>query len=116
MAEEKIFENIVKIFLNDKYCWYIKFWGGSQFTKAGIPDLLCCINGIFVAIELKSKNGKVSELQKIQIERIKKSGGIGLVIYPHDFDKFKKLVEVLMKCNLAIHEWNHMCNVLTNIN
>lgn len=41
----------------------IKRYGGipfkhhsSQFTREGVPDLLCCIKGKFVAIEVKKPN------------------------------------------------------------
>ena len=114
MAQEKLFENKIKKYLTSKGCWYIKYWGGAEFTKAGIPDLLASINGYFVAIEVKAEKGKVSELQKYQIEKIKKSNGIAFVLYPKDFEKFKELVEVL--CNTHIQESNHLINVLTNLN
>lgn len=57
---------------------------------------MCC-NGYFLGVELKAENGKPSELQKYQIEKIKKSGGIGLILYPKDFDEFKFLIESLLK-------------------
>ena len=49
MAAEKQFENKVKTYLKKlPNCWFIKYWGGGM-SKAGIPDLLCCINGIFIS-------------------------------------------------------------------
>lgn len=97
MAAEKNFENRVKAFLKDQGCWFIKYWGGGQFTKAGVPDLLVCCNGHFLAIELKGPTGKPSPLQLHTIEEIKKAGGTALVLYPKDFDKFKELVKNLLK-------------------
>lgn len=91
MAQEKNFENRVKNFLRDNNIWYIKIFGGG-FQRAGIPDLLCCIDGLFMAIELKSENGTVSELQKMNIDKIKKSGGIAIILYPHQFAEFKKII------------------------
>ena len=95
MAAEKSFENKVKKFLEEQGCYFIKYWGGGQFTKAGIPDLLVCCNGHFLGVELKAPNGKPSELQLWNIEKIKEAGGIGLVLYPSDFDSFKKLIHDL---------------------
>lgn len=95
MAAEKLFENKVKKFLKENRCWILKYWGGGGYTKSGIPDLLVCCNGYFLGIELKAPNGKPSELQKYQIKEIRKAGGIALVLYPDDFEEFKKLIEEL---------------------
>lgn len=95
MAAEKQFENKVKKFLTDNGCWVLKYWAGAAFTQSGIPDLLVCCNGYFVAIELKAPNGKPSDLQKYQIRQIKKAGGVALVLYPNDFEEFKKFIGAL---------------------
>lgn len=92
MAEEKNFENKIKRFLESQSCWYVKYWGGGQFTRAGVPDLLCCIHGRFVGIELKASNGRPSELQLRQLRLIEEAGGIGILLYPKDFEKFKQFV------------------------
>lgn len=92
MAEEKNLENKVKKFLKEQGCWYIKYWGGGGYTKSGIPDLLVCCNGVFLAVELKATSGRVSDLQKFQIREIKKAGGVALVLYPQDYEEFKLLV------------------------
>ena len=97
MGPEKTFENKVKKFLKEKGCWYVKYWGGGDYTRAGVPDLLCCINGRFVGLELKSDAGIVSDLQVYQIEKINDAGGLGIVLYPSKFDWFKRLVEELLK-------------------
>lgn len=60
--------------------------------RSGIPDLLCCVNGYFVAIEVKASKGKPSELQLWNIKKIKEAGGIAMVLYPKDFEDFKKLI------------------------
>lgn len=92
MASEKLFENKIKKFLKEQGAWFVKYWGGGTFTKEGIPDILACVNGRFIAIEVKAPNGKPSELQKWNIEQINKAGGIGLILYPKDFAEFKKLI------------------------
>ena len=89
---EKNFENRVKAFLKSEGCWFVKYWGGSVFTKAGMPDLIICCNGYFIAVELKSDAGKPTKLQLHQIEQIKQSGGIAFVLHPLGFDHFKNLI------------------------
>lgn len=95
MAAEKTFENKIKKFLKDNGSWFIKYWAGSQFTKSGIPDILACINGYFVAIEVKGPNGKPSELQLYNIDKIRDAGGYAFVLYPSAWEKFKAFVQML---------------------
>lgn len=118
MADEKNFENRVKRWLESEgiypancpadkitapMCgWYLKMWGGGQFQKSGIPDLLICVNGIFVSCELKGPTGRPSELQKKNTVMINKSGGIGVVLWPDGFDQFKNIVEGVKSCNFHI--------------
>jgi len=49
-----------------------------------------------VAIEVKAPKGKPSELQLWNIEQINQSGGIGIILYPDQFDQFKEMVEFLL--------------------
>ncbi len=97
MAAEKLFENQVKKYLRSKHIYYFKYFGNA-YSTVGIPDLIMCVNGFFVATEIKSETGKVSELQKINIDLIKKSGGIAMILRPSEFDKFKELIERLLRC------------------
>lgn len=95
MAAEKDFENRIKRYLSSKGIWYVKYFANG-FTKKGIPDLLCCVNGRFVAVEVKAENGRATPLQLKCIERIKESGGVALVLYPSDFEEFKELIESML--------------------
>ena len=89
--------NVIKIkkYLKQENIWFVKYWGGSIFTKDGIPDILICANGYFVGIELKAENGQASKLQLYNLNKIKENGGIGLLLYPKDFNLFKRLLEYL---------------------
>ena len=95
MAREKIFENKLKKYLKSKGAWVLKYWGGSVYTQAGVPDLLVCYKGKFIGIEVKAETGHASELQLNTIEQIKKAGGIAFVLFPKDFDKFVEWFETL---------------------
>lgn len=92
MASEKIFENKIKKFLTEHGAWYIKYWAGSQFTKEGIPDILSCINGYFVAIEVKGPTGRPTPLQLHTIREIRNAGGFAFVLYPSAFEDFKDFI------------------------
>lgn len=76
---EKQVENKIKRYLDSIGAYYIKTHG-NMFSKAGTPDILACINGRFVGIEVKQADGgKVSALQKANIKLIRNAGGIAFV-------------------------------------
>lgn len=69
----------------------MKFFANS-YTKSGIPDILACVNGHFVGIEVKAQNGRPSELQLYNIDKIREAGGFAVVLYPSGFEKFKQFI------------------------
>lgn len=93
IAAEKQFENKVKVFLKDNDCWFLKYWGGAAYTKKGIPDILVCCKGRFMGVEVKAPDGKPSDLQIYNLRRIDRAGGLAILLYPKDYDLFKRLVE-----------------------
>ena len=94
IAAEKNFENRIKAFLEDEGCWFVKFFANA-YTKSGIPDILCCCNGYFVAVEVKASNGKPSELQKMNVRKINEINGFAVILYPDQFDDFKEMINFL---------------------
>lgn len=94
MTKEKTFENKVKSFLKSKNVWFVKFFANG-YTQKGIPDLLCCVNGRFLAVEIKAEKGHPSPLQLYTIDKIKSAGGLAMVLYPSQFEEFKALVNSL---------------------
>ena len=95
MAAEKNFENKIKEYLHKQGCWVLKYWGGGGFTKSGVPDLLICCSSYFIAVEVKAENGRPSQLQLAELRKIRKSGGIAILLYPEDFDTFKRLIRAV---------------------
>lgn len=94
MAQEKRFETKVKNFLESQGAYFVKFFANS-YTKKGVPDVLACVGGYFVGIEVKAQNGHPSELQIHNIEQIRKAGGFAFVLYPSGYEEFKKFIEQL---------------------
>lgn len=77
LSEQQIQTKIVK-YLESKNYYVVKVIKGN---KSGIPDILFCKYGKFCAIEVKrkGKKAKVTELQKLHLEMICKSGGKAIV-------------------------------------
>jgi len=64
----------------------------QQLGIRGSSDRYGCINGLFIAIELKSKGGRVSPLQKWKLNAIAESGGMAFRVWP---DNWKNTFEAL---------------------
>lgn len=94
IAQEKSFENKVKRYLESHGAWFVKFFANA-YTPKGVPDILACVNGYFVGIEVKAPNGKPSEIQIFNIRKINAAGGFAFVLYPSAFERFKQFVEDL---------------------
>jgi len=77
---EKKIENQIKSYLDSIGTYYIKTHG-SMFSKAGTPDIIACVNGVFVAIEVKKPGGVESSLQKAKVKIIQKAGGVAFFAY-----------------------------------
>lgn len=95
MEREKIFERRVRKYLDSIGAWHIKVWGNA-FQRSGVPDIIGCIKGKFFALEIKAEKGHPSELQLYEIRKIKESGGYARVLYPKEFESFKKEFEEWM--------------------
>lgn len=96
MAAEKLYENKIKKFLKSEGAWFVKFFA-NRMTKEGIPDILACVNGYFVGIEVKAQNGRPSPLQMYHCEQIRKAGGFAFVVYPTGWEQLKKFISDLKK-------------------
>ena len=66
-------ERVIPVLKALPQAWVCKI---QQVTKRGTPDILMCLGGIFVAIELKSEEGVLDPLQHYNIQRIASCGGI----------------------------------------
>ena len=54
--------------------------GFIKQAKAGAPDIIICVDGLFVGLEIKTKIGKQSDLQKAAQIKIEKAGGKYFII------------------------------------
>lgn len=48
---------------------------GSPYQEGGIPDLLCCIDGVFFGLEAKEDDNEATPSQLDMMKRIRLAGG-----------------------------------------
>jgi hypothetical protein len=71
----------VKAYLRERGVWFCMPMG-TGFGSSGVPDFICCHNGKLIGIETKApgKLKNTTPLQDMQIEAIRESGGIAVVV------------------------------------
>lgn len=93
---EKAFERKLKTAISEVGGYSVKYFG-CGYSTAGTPDLLCCIRGNFLAVEVKGDGGSVSLLQCRKIKVICAAGGLACVVYPADYEDFCKVLQRLVE-------------------
>lgn len=68
---------------------------GSAFGRSGIPDIICCVQGSFLAIECKAGNNTTTELQKRELRKIQSAGGMAIVINETNVDAVAKTIKMI---------------------
>ena len=74
MLEKDIVTAIMRYLKALPHCFAWKEHGGPHGTT-GLPDIICCYHGKFVAFEVKTPSGKLSKMQEVTIQRIKEAKG-----------------------------------------
>lgn len=86
--KEKTYQTKIIDYLISQGCYVTKY-NASGISKVGVPDLIVCVKGNFLGIEVKKEKGTISHIQQWNINKIRQSGGHSICIKPSDFDEFK---------------------------
>lgn len=89
--EGKVKAAIVKLL--KKYGVYYFFPATHGFGRSGVPDIVCCVRGYFLAIECKAGVNKPTPLQEREINAIQTAKGHAMVINEHN----QNVLELLLK-------------------
>ena len=90
MKEQDVQRKIIK-YLESLGAWTVKT---ISTNKRGTPDVLACLDGQFIAIEVKreGKLNTVSPIQQFQLDKIVEAGGIAVAA-----DSVEKIIEIIGK-------------------
>lgn len=76
MALEANTQRTIRRRLRLRGAWHVK---ANPTNGAGVPDLLVCYRGVFIAAELKQPDEEPSRLQEHFLGEIRKAGGRAVV-------------------------------------
>jgi Holliday junction resolvase len=91
--EKKVKDKVVKILKqNEVYYFFPATYG---MGRSGVPDIICCVNGRFLAIECKAGDNKPTALQQRELKAIADAGGSALVVNELNVDGVDTVVKLL---------------------
>lgn len=105
MKNESQLTSQIKNLLKSKGAYCEKIFGGG-YQASGIPDILCCYRGYFLAIEVKSPTGKgrASDIQKLKIKAIRDAGGVAFIT--DNIEDVERVLKFIDDGNLDLLPYN----------
>ena len=91
MYERDVVASILRYLRGLPRCYAWKTHGNQYM--AGIPDIIACVGGQFVAFEVKRPDGKPTPLQEATIRKINEAGGTARVV--HSAEEVREILKNL---------------------
>jgi Holliday junction resolvase len=88
--EGKVKDKVVSMLKEEEVYYFFPATHG--FGRSGVPDVVCCVNGYFLGIECKAGTNKPTALQVREIEAIRRSNGVAIVVNEENWDMVRALV------------------------
>ena len=88
---EKAVKAKVKAVLDSEGVYYF-MPPANGFGRSGVPDIVACVNGLFFGIECKANGNKPTALQIREIEAIRRSNGVAVVVDETNWDMVRDMV------------------------
>lgn len=88
---EKRVKTKVESVLKSEGAYYF-FPATHGYGRSGVPDIIACVNGHFLAIECKAGGNKPTALQTREIESIRLAGGVAVVANEENWEMVRPLV------------------------
>jgi len=76
--EGKVKQRVSKILKEYGAYYFSPVTGG--FGRSGVPDIVACYQGVFIGIECKAGDNKLTALQLKNLEDIHTNGGWGMIV------------------------------------
>lgn len=94
MPTEKTITKNIQAWLKAQHNLFHYKVHGDPFQTAGLPDLIICVNGHFVGLEVKRPGNKPTLIQAMTIAKIVSAHGWARVVY--SLDDVKEIIEPLL--------------------
>jgi Holliday junction resolvase len=89
--EKKVKDKVVKLL--KAHGIYYFFPATFGMGRSGVPDVVCCWRGKFLAVECKAGKNTTTALQDREIAAIRSAGGTALIINENNLDELEALLK-----------------------
>jgi Holliday junction resolvase len=76
--EAKVKKKVVDVLKKNGAYYFFPATGG--YGRSGVPDIVSCYRGVFIAIECKAGSNKPTALQEAEMRKIREANGFTLVV------------------------------------
>jgi len=91
--EGRVKAAVVKILR--KYNAYYFFPATHGYGRSGVPDIVCCVKGKFIAIECKAGKNTATAIQGREIDKIRTAEGHAMVVNEGNIDLLEQVMKEL---------------------
>jgi hypothetical protein len=91
--EGKVKAKVKKIL--DEYGAYHFSPNMAGYGRSGVPDIIACMRGQFIAIECKAGSNQPTALQRRELQRIDDAGGMSIVVNEETVDALRTVLKVV---------------------
>ena len=91
--EKKVKDKVKRMLAERKAYYFMPATHG--YGSSGVPDIIACLDGIFLGIECKAGTNKPTALQVHEIEQIRSSGGVAVVVNEENWDSVREIIRSL---------------------
>lgn len=93
--EGKVKKAVAKVLDQHKVYYFFPATGG--YGRSGIPDIVCCVDGKFMAIECKAEGGEITALQHYELTKIESAKGFTFIARPSTVEALAFFIAALKK-------------------
>jgi Holliday junction resolvase len=91
--EKKVKDAVARILKENCVYYFYPVTGG--FGRSGIPDIVGCHRGTFIAIECKAGKNKPTALQLAEMAKIEKAGGMSMWVNEDSLYVVEELINLI---------------------
>ena len=91
--EGKVKKKVLEMLTSNGAYYCMPVTGG--YGRSGVPDIIACLHGKFLAIECKAGGNKTTALQEKAIADIQKAGGSAMVINEDNFESLEFVIKFI---------------------
>jgi Holliday junction resolvase len=93
--EGRVKDSVQKLLKELEVYFFTPVTGG--YGRSGVPDLVCCVDGMFLGIECKAGDNKPTPLQYREMDLIRAAQGVAMVVRENNIEEVRLVIRQMRK-------------------